>query len=497
MNDDQTPAPSDADDPAFARLRAADPAAGVEPDLARVRAALTGVTADVAAGATAAPGASGAAGGTSPAGDERVVVEEITVDELGAARARKRPARWLQVAAAVAGVVVIGGAGYVAGDAARGGGATGTAEPAIALQNPAVAPEAARDSAGTATSMSTDKASAWFGGRTVFSSRGLSDEGGSGDAWALDAAGVFSAATAAHLAEVLHVTGEPVLQYGSWTVGPQDGAGASVTLSPDGTASVSYYDPTRDPWACVRSAPDKVQGTTTDEGASAGGGAGSSTGAAIAPGEPTGPSGCTPSGAPAPDADAAKAQARDLMSALGVDPAGYELEVVDSGTPQAASVSAYQVLDGARTGVTWSFTVLGDGVQAAWGSLAPLVELGTYDVVSPVEAVERLGDPRFGGASGGMMPLAADARAVDGATTEMMPAPEATPTVPATPTAGAKLGWPVQEVVITKARLGVALTTLPDGASVLVPTYELSDADGSTWTVIAVVDDQLDFSPVG
>ena len=44
---------------------------------------------------------------------------------------------------------------------------------------------------------------------------------------------------------------------------------------------------------------------------------------------------------------------------------------------------------------------------------------------------------------------------------------------------------------------GVALTTLPTGASVLVPTYELADADGVTWSVIAVVDDQLDFSAAG
>jgi hypothetical protein len=30
-----------------------------------------------------------------------------------------------------------------------------------------------------------------------------------------------------------------------------------------------------------------------------------------------------------------------------------------------------------------------------------------------------------------------------------------------------------------------------------VPTYELASADGSTWSVIAVVDDQLDFSAAG
>jgi len=507
-SDDRGGAPADdrrgasADDEAFARLRAADPAAGVEPDLARVRSALAGVTASTAPTVSTGSTASGSTASPGSAPDA-VVVEEITVDELAAARNRRRPARWLQVAAAVAGVAIVGSAGYVVGTAradttqtADSGDSAGSAEPAIGLAEPGAVPEAARDSAGM-SSMASDKASAWYGGRTVFSSSGLSDEGGSGKAWALDAASVYSAATVARLAEVLHVSGDPVQQYGSWTVGPQDGSGPSVSLSPDGTASVSYYDPTRDPWSCVKSAPDEIQQSDPAEGAGTDDGSG---GSGVSPVEPPadGPSTCDPSTAAAPGADDAKAQAADLLSAFGIDPAGYELEVVDSGTSQAASVNAYQVVDGARTGVTWSFTILADGVQSLWGSLAPLVELGTYDVVSPSAAVERLGDPRFGASSGGVMPLASTARAAeDGATTDMMPAPEETPTVPATPEAGSPLGWPVQEVEITSARLGVALTTLTDGASVLVPTYELSAADGSTWSVIAVVDDQLDFSPAG
>ncbi|MGY4643955.1 hypothetical protein [Cellulomonas sp. URHB0016] len=520
MNDAHTPAPSDGDDPAFARLRAADPAAGAEPDLARVRSALAGVTGSAAAGAGGATDATGATQAATAAtaataaaaaepvgaaqaaaahGDDAPVVEEITVDELAAARARRRPARWLQVAAAVAGIAAIGSAGYLVGTARADTTQTaGTAEPAIAPAGPVGAPEGAQDSAavGSAPFAATDKASAWYGGRTVFSSRGLSDEGASGKAWALDAASVYSAATVGHLAEVLQVPGEPVQQYGTWIVGPQDGSGPSVSLAADGAASVTYYDPTRDPWSCVRSAPDEIQKLDPEQGDGNEGSAGS----AVAPVAPPVdvPSPCAAGTASAPGADDAKAQARDLLSALGLDPAGYELEVVDPGTSQAASVSAYQVVDGARTGMTWSFTVLADGVQSMWGSLAPLVDLGSYDVVSPAEAVERLGDARFGFSSGGVMPLAMTARgAAEGAMSDMMPAPETTPTVPATPTAGARLGWPVQEVEITSARLGVAPATLPGGASVLVPTYELSSADGSTWSVIAVVDDRLDFSPAG
>ena len=190
------------------------------------------------------------------------------------------------------------------------------------------------------------------------------------------------------------------------------------------------------------------------------------------------------------------AQAKDVLASLGIDTAGYEFAVsTEPSSPQVTYVTASQSLDGQLTGVTASVTVVADGVQSLYAPLAPMVALGTYDVVSPTEAVERLGDPRFGVTGGGVMPLAAEGmRAAD----DSVVSPEMTePTVPATPEAGSPLAWPVQEVTLVSARLGVALTTLPTGASVLVPTYELADADGVTWSVIAVVDDQLDFSAAG
>jgi hypothetical protein len=78
-------------------------------------------------------------------------------------------------------------------------------------------------------------------------------------------------------------------------------------------------------------------------------------------------------------------------------------------------------------------------------------------------------------------------------TSDVAPEP-AEPTVPPVPAAGDPIAWPVQQVTITGARLGVTLLTAPDGASLLVPAWELSDADGGTWSVVAVVDDQLDLS---
>jgi hypothetical protein len=52
----------------------------------------------------------------------------------------------------------------------------------------------------------------------------------------------------------------------------------------------------------------------------------------------------------------------------------------------------------------------------------------------------------------------------------------------------------VTQVELVSARLGLAQHTLPTGATVLLPAYELSSADGGTWSVVAVADDDLDFS---
>ena len=127
-----------------------------------------------------------------------------------------------------------------------------------------------------------------------------------------------------------------------------------------------------------------------------------------------------------------------------------------------------------------------------------MVALGDYDVVSPTEAVARLSDPRFGpsyggrDAAGGRGPMRDRRRR--GVRHGVAPAPSDEPTVPATPAAGSPLAWPVQHVT---HRVRAARSRAHHAArrrSVLVPTYELADADGATWTVIAVADDDLDFS---
>ncbi|KSW29378.1 hypothetical protein [Cellulomonas sp. B6] len=469
-----------AEDAAVARVRAADPAADATPDLPRLQARLTGTT--------------GVAVGGAVHGDGHV---DEDGDELAAARRRRRgPARWLQVAAVAVGVGLVGGGGYAVG--AAGGDAP--AAPPIALQgvSPASGP-AMEMGAGTALADRAKIAPGWFGGRTVFTADGLTGAAGTGRAWAFDATGTATRETAARVAEVLGVDGEPRQEWGQWVVGPNDGTGATVSLGIDGQAGMWFYDRAWDPSLCGLDTPGSAPSVEPAPDPAGGDLATTEPGLAIAPVQPeevapADPSVCDP--ASTPRGDAARSAARDLLTRLGVDLSGAELTVSeDTGVDGLVSVMAAQVVDGTQTGLVWSVQLAGTGVQSVSGALAPLVELGTYDVISADAAVERLNDPRFGASYGGVVPLAV--RMMDDAsapmTSDVAPEP-AEPTVPPVPAAGDPIAWPVQQVTITGARLGVTLLTAPDGASLLVPAWELSDADGGTWSVVAVVDDQLDLS---
>ncbi|AEI10850.1 hypothetical protein [Cellulomonas gilvus] len=440
---------------------------------------------------------------------------DVRGDELAARRARRTRGRWLQAAAAVAAFAVVGAGGYAAG---LNGDDKGTA-PAISLgsaassgttpERDAASAEAWSQTTALGGRVSSDSAVMWpghgYGGNLVFHAQGLSQDGGTQAAWAFDAASVYSRQTAEKVADAFGVTGTPKEDYG-WTVGPVDGSGASVSLSPDGQASVSYYDPTRDPWSCeeTRSAPDEPTEDQKAEIADGEAGAGQGDGVSKddwGTDEPAAEPGVIlPATADcdgeAPSTKEAKAEATQTLSTLGLDAAGFELEAARDGGA-GTSVSAYQVVDGQRTGVVWSFLVLEDGVQSASGPLAPLVALGDYDVVSPTEAVDRLNDPRFGEAVTAY-PLMAAARE----TTQLSAGvPESSddavspqPTVPPTITPGSDLSWPVSDVMVTDSRLGVALRTFADGSTALVPAYELRDDQGGVWSVVAVVEAQLDFS---
>jgi hypothetical protein len=460
-------------DEAFARLRAADPARDLEPDVDELRRAVAArldapsplASASSASAGTARRSAPGTAGPRRPSA--------------------RVPARWFAIAAVTAGALVVGGAGFGLGSLTAGRGAGDV----ITLAQEGLPPVTERGEAADAAS-STAIYPPWPG-RTVFTASGLSDATGRSAAWALDAAAAFSAETAERAARALGLEGRATRQFGSWVVGSTDGRGPSLTLSPDGQASVSFYDPTKDPYMCGTAAAREDAAASGIRCAD--------------PGEGSAPRG-----------SAAAGQMRQLLASMGIDRQveieTTEYNVPETGGPRMTSVTAYLVLDGTRAGLTWSANLVANGTQSFYGPLAALVGLGDYDVVSENDAVRRLGDPRFGFTGGPIIALedtaaqsgagsgadAAREALVDPAETapdrQVAPEPSDGPNPPTTPEPGSRIPWPVTEVTITKARLGLAQQTLPDGATVLVPAYELSDGDGRTWSVIAVADSALDFA---
>src|SRR5690554_1876188 len=265
---------------AFDRLRAADPAAGLEPGLAALRRAVT----------------------------ER----ETVVDELAARR--RRPVRALQVAAAGAGALAIGAGGFLLGGgfaatSVAGGESGDGAAPAMTLDSgrssggaeeattaEGAAPSIDRGGPGMGGSgdmreqaMADSSYMPWPGsfGRTVFEQSGLSTAGTSSTAYGYDAESVHNEDTVRALAESLGIEGKVREEYGALTIGPQDGSGPAISLYADGTASFNFYDPSMDPWFC---APDKDECEERDLGE-------------------------------APQGDEAIEEASDFLVRLGADPA--------------------------------------------------------------------------------------------------------------------------------------------------------------------------------
>ncbi|GAB2604973.1 hypothetical protein GCM10027067_15410 [Pseudactinotalea suaedae] len=426
------------EDESLRRLRAADPAQGRPTDLAALRRAVDTRLSDETP-AAAAPASVG-------------------TDELAARRPR-RPRRMAWVAGAAASVIV-GVSGYLVGVGSldRAGGADGSAEDA----DPLMASEEAAggDSAGQ-TDMdggaiedsgagTQSELTMLAGGRVMFVASGLSSEPGSAEAFAYDPAGLTGAETAVEIAQALGVEGEMTDRDGSWAV--VDDGGRTVELYADGTATLGYVDPTLDPWAC---AVDASAESSPDELGS-----------------------CDPAAAPTDPVSTA----REFLTTLGVDTDVLRLEAGAEGVG-AIDVTAYS--DGAAA-PAWTITVTAEGVYSAWGWLAPLVSLGSYDVVSPVVAVERLADPRFGAAPSGMVPFGA----ADGSVAEPSE-PSGGPTT--VPEPGATLPWPVETRTVVGAELTLVAYPTPGGATTLLPAWSLTTDDGGTWSVVAVTDEFLDF----
>ncbi|MEI5583210.1 MULTISPECIES: hypothetical protein [unclassified Agromyces] len=431
MNDD------DQRDP-MARLRAADPAAGVE--------ARAGFADEVVARVT----------GESPA------VDGAPVADLSAERSRRRPG-WMQVAAVAAALVVVGAVGYGAGATAVGGSnLAGGAAPPISLQGPSdaataeggAAPESAAGEEMVREPGTTDMTSpSWGTGRNSFTASGLSTSEGTAAAYAFDARAASTVDTVAALAAALGLDGTPELVDGAWAVGPRDGTGPALGVSLDGTLGFWYSDPGVSPWQC------------TD-------------GAEV----------CEPTAGAVPSEQAAVDALRSLLESTGRDATAYEFSSETYEGALTRSAQAWPVVDGQRVDQAWSVELSDRGMVGASGTLAELVPLGDAPIVSEQEAFERLSDPRFSAAITALPAEMRDMPATD------LPAWVPPTEPPAAPQPGDPVSWPVNDVEIVDARLGLASQWQSDGGVVVVPAYEFTDADGGTWSVIAVAESELDFS---
>lgn len=480
----ENPATPEAPDMAFDRLRASDPAAADEPDTAQIRDLIR-----ERMGATRVEHAPGSASrwlkvaaasaavlavgfGGYLIGADRVGGQNVATTETPASVAVESNAPALEVPAVVPGIAQAPPPGGSMGPAGGAVVKEGNAAPPIGL-NAGQAPGATADnSAGGQMSADAAKSSYLGWSRTVFIDGGVTGEAGTAESWALDPAQVVSAETAARLAAALGITGEPRREYGAWVVGSSDGTGPSLQLAGDGAASVYYGNPAVDPYYCPQ--PPVSASTASDDAISI---------------DPM-PTECPLRDVgPAPQGDAGIAKVKEVLTLLGLDPSGFDYEAgaVDAANPGYGWVTAFQVLNDQRTGVSWQVSFSGSELSSVYGSLAPIVSTGDYPIISAAEAVQRLSDPRFGG-GGATYPI-------DYVYPTGDPYVEPTEvTVPPLPAAGGQIAWPVTEVTITSAQLGVAMLYQPDGSVLLLPAYALSDATGVSYSVIAVADSAMNFA---
>lgn len=474
-------------DEAYRRLAAADPAATVAVDVdrllaaARVRAGLVppasakvvagaaagvvtpepeSLVAGAGAGAGAEPGGAslGApplAGPSDPSGPSVVsdpsVVSGRSVpsgqDEL-AARRRRRTRGW-QVAAAVAALALVGAGGYGLGSSrpSSAGSAASAGGQVAGSADTALAPLVEKAGSGEAV------------GPRRYVAEGLSATAATGTVFGLGAV-TASGALVGRQAQAWGVAGDPVAQGGgSWTV--QDGDGDWLSVAVDG--SLLRVD-------LVVAAPR----------------------------------GCP--GADCGTPDGARDLALATLGAAGVDTSRLVVQV--TGAPGAYTVSALQPAGADLSPLGWTVQVGADGVTSISGRTGDLVELGTYDLVSPAQAALRLNDTRFDGwaqvaapaaegpvgvgpaattdpgppADGPSPAVVEPGTAVPGAPAVGAPVPAASP--------GAAVPWPVTTIRLVQARLTLALTS--GGHQVLVPAYELTDDTGATYVVPALTDAALE-----
>jgi hypothetical protein len=331
---------------------------------------------------------------------------------------------------------------------------------------------------------------------------------GEGQAWRLDPPSDLRAATS-ELAEALGLAGQPVTSPydGGWQVGPDDGSGPTIWVSPSGDwgfhdaswmpevrcVEPHLIDPV-DPDEPVSSEPLPVEPDegigdagepATVEGKAGDGVTGSSGDAAAEePVEIDELPACEPVEPPAgiPDEAEARRAAESFFARLGL-PATPRITEVHR-DEWGAWVSATVPLGSQASDLYVSVGLGPDAVvTSASGTLAQAVELDRYPTIDADAAVERLQGQHAW--QGGRMEVLVDPElpvegAVEDDVVTILPAP------------GPEGEPEVVTVTLVAAEPLAMLTYDVDGTSWLLPGVRFTDADGGHWQVMTVDDEYVD-----
>lgn len=464
MNDKDTP---------LDRMRAADPAIGSHPNLAHLHEKV--------------------GAGLSEETDRAVRVRE----------GRGRRSRVPMIAAAAALAMGVGVGGYALGagtatpdpDSEAGQGLTRTSDPDVGRPFGADRPDGMPGD-GTSDGMPMGESdmeilsgggsggaimggygeSSWYDGSgyavVLYPGEGLSTSGGSGEVLQPVVSDADADAMLRDWAERLGVTGE----FESWEDGYASLYADSVYLNVNtGSYSSLDYSNERLQYWCDYG---EEEYSTLDSAEAT---------AAPMP-EPMEPECTEPDLEPIDDATAL-ATVEQFLTDAGLDPSAYELRVVYN---EDKSVEIAAVNQTGTVPVTGHFSVTSEGVS--YGSVQlprDYTSLGDYPTVSEVEAVERLNDPRFVSNWYVSLPGIDDYFGGYGYDYDWDMWVEPDPIVLSP---GDAIPYPVSEATITEATLTTGLLALADGTEIAVPVYDLRDAEGNSYPMIALADEALDFT---
>ena len=298
--------------------------------------------------------------------------------------------------------------------------------------------------------------SSWLwpgGGRQHFSFPSFAGAAGQETVYAVDGASAYSEEEIVRIATALGVQGEPVNEQQGWRIGDPANA-PSVSISAwDGT--FSYYSRLGNPVAnCVNATGSAVDQATYEQ--------------------------CLQQ-VPLPTEEQARAAMSAMLDALGFEEDDVLVTIDDSAKlERTLTVTASRIVEEKATPVAISAHFTHEGIVSAYGALGDIVSVGAYETVSADEAAQRLNTSAF-----------APRLTRAASTGQGMPVEAAPPTPPAVPQSGSEVPWGISEHTIVSARLGLS-TVNSVNAVYIVPAYEFTDAEGNTWSVIALAENELD-----